>query len=182
MTQLLPIDNVIRVAKSTGVSFGPGNPRARLAYLGKLRLLPPAVRKKVSGHLTGCYPEDVVTQLQRIETLREAGLTYSQIRFRLNHPQNTLNLSFPLGNVAFLIVGLILGWLVAATSLRTSTTTPIATNEPPSTILSLDPKVQEVFISSLQGKTGGQIFVISVPDKPGFDKLDKTSINQLVTY
>ena len=106
-TNLLPISQIIKQARIMGANFGFGDPKTHLAYLTKLHLLPQASRKKIGQDIVGCYPEYVVDLLMKIEGLRAQGLTYPQIKFKLENP---------VGNqpyvVAFLIVGLILGYLL----------------------------------------------------------------------
>lgn len=155
MTQLASIPDIIKSAKKIGVTFGHGDPRTHLAYLSKLRLLPQAIRRKINGsdHVVGCYPETVVPLLKKIEELKEAGLTYSQIRYKLS--ENNLSLpalseneyagpsvSTPIYNqafayqqrsysypttLAFLIIGLFLGYIVSMlNSQQTNMQNPLA--------------------------------------------------------
>ncbi len=94
-----------------GVDFGFGDPKIHLAYLTKLRLLPQAIRRKIGNTITGCYPESVVDNLKRIESLKNKGLSYSQIRLQMERPAYSVNLN--LTGLVYLVVGLVLGYLLA---------------------------------------------------------------------
>lgn len=108
---LLPIGQIIKAAKTAGVTFGHGDPKLHLAYLTKLRLLPQTIRRKIGDGISGCYPEYVVPLLAHIEDLRNKGLSYSQIKFQLDNPQPKIQALY--NPLAFLIIGLILGFLLA---------------------------------------------------------------------
>lgn len=91
-----------------GANFGFGDPKTHLAYLTKLHLLPQTVRRKIGTEIAGCYPDYVADLLLRIESLRASGLTYPQIKYKLENPASN-NQPYAL---AFLVIGLILGYLL----------------------------------------------------------------------
>ena len=95
----LPIEEIIKIALSEGISLGRSNPRFHLAYLGKLGLIPHATKRKINGAISGCYEEAVVATLKRIEGLKEQGFSYSQIKLILTdsvRPLNTQSMSTPI--------------------------------------------------------------------------------------
>ena len=106
-----------------------GTDKIHLAYLTKLRLLPQTIRRKVNGQIMGCYPEYVINLIQKIESLKNRGLTYSQIRFELGNTKSVApsaspvflhdytsvppnNSTTPTNPLAFLIIGLVLGYVL----------------------------------------------------------------------
>lgn len=113
---LLPIGQIAKTVKTDKI---------HLAYLTKLGLLPQTIRRKIAGKMTGCYPDWAVSQIRKIEDLKNSGLAYSQIKT----PAPVYNLN-PL---ALLIIGLLLGYILAtsnpSTSLRASQ--QLATSFPP---------------------------------------------------
>lgn len=210
---LISIDEIITRARKLGATLGHGSPKVHLAYLTKLHLLPPAIRRKtrlpdgqVSSKITGCYPEYVILLVKRIEEMKTAGLTYSQIRFQLKNqdempgardkrldwkqeiggkslipnfyspdPNLVPRLLFPASSpnaLAFLITGLILGFLLA-TSRNLNQTPPT-----PITILpgeSNSPITQAIRSNN---SSSDPIYVIAIPNQNLY-KLGKTDINLL---
>lgn len=152
--QLVPISTI---SKLSGVS------KIHLAYLTKLRLIPQTIRRKVDGAITGCYPESVLKQLQKIEGMKDRGLTYSQIRFAINSPAA---LNFNINGPAFLIIGLVLGYIVA--NLRVSAPTAVA-SVPADTKLTVRHETQS-----------DPVYLIAIPEKNLY-KLGKLDINSLVS-
>lgn len=129
--QLIPIDQIVQIAQQQGVTFGHGSPKIHLAYLTKLRLLPQTVRRKIGRNIKGCYPTSVIATLQKIEQMKNSGLTYSQIKYQLSnfvqtnshsssHPEigrlvsaePNLSIITSGSGLAFLAVGLLLGYLL----------------------------------------------------------------------
>ncbi len=193
--ELLTSDALITRAKEAGVDFGLANPKIRLAYLAKLKLIPAALRRKIGGKLTGCYPPTVVSRLKQIEQLKAHGQSYSQIRFSLDSTTTLTKTSPSPSNhtygVAFLIIGLILGYLVAAvrgpaTTPATvlGTTTSSLVKDVSASNSTLDPTTQEV-IRIVNGKKSlgdkNQIYIISLPEEKNFSSLERTNINQLIS-
>ncbi len=208
--QLLPIDQIIKQSRKAGLTFGPGDPKIHLAYLTKLRLLPQTIRRKVAGEICGCYPESVIHTLKLIEELKDKGLTYSQIRFRLqnetrsstnlidpkpvmateileNYPSPSGPLSrspYPLllsnsNNIAFLLIGLFLGFLIAGANKSTLLSFPTASR--PLTIADntyhLNSDSSElVTLTSHSPTSQGPIYLIAIPNQ-NLDKLGKVDIN-----
>ncbi len=131
--QLIPIDKIIRLAREAEVTFGFGNPRVHLAYLAKLHLIPPAIRRKTTdGRVAGCYSESVINTLIKIENLKNQGLNYSQIKAQLNTINSSLqvqankfNLALAFSGPVFLFMGVVIGYLLATTS-NNSRQLPIA--------------------------------------------------------
>lgn len=195
---LSPITQIINIAKSSGATFGHGDAKVHLAYLAKLRLLPQAVRRKVSGKITGCYPMSVVSRLLDIERLKNEGLTYSQIRFELQKSRSELieatpsfhfstpNHQIPQANqntVAFLVIGLFLGFLMATVNSignKTTTVPPIASPVEAVSVTPVDPYSQTLvnLITSPNGRANSPIYVIALPQQ-NLDKLGKVNINYL---
>ena len=147
MDKLFPINQIIKTAKANGINFGAADPKTRLAYLTKLRLLPQAIRRKVGSQVSGYYPVDVVDRLSRIERLKDAGLTYPQIRYEL--AKATENHFAPNSGLVFLFVGLILGYLL------NNKTSPVPT-------VSATKVPESLTINSSTGS--GQVYLIAIPD------------------
>lgn len=204
---LLPISEIIRQAQKSGATLGHGDPKIHLAYLTKIRLLPQAVRRKVDGQIVGCYPESVVPLLKKIEEMKQAGLTYSQIKFQIHNtglvksemgnrkldtkaeienwgyhlsshfsPQNlTSQLSSPTSNgFAFLLIGLLLGFLLAVNNhtvpaSQQSTTASLPTNNNVSPVIKL---------VNGENSSSDPIYLIAIPNQNLY-KLGKTDINLL---
>lgn len=176
---LLTIDEVITKARKSGATLGHGDPKVHLAYLTKLRLLPQAIRRKIADKIVGCYPENVLTTIKKIEELKSAGLSYSQIRYQLSagspvvpnfapvYPQNDR-----FSSLAFLLIGLILGFLLATNFSGNAIKTAQATALPENTNSTL------VKIESSQNPGSEPIYLIAIPNENLY-KLGKTDINLL---
>ena len=186
MVTLLPIDQIIKTARALGISFGPGDPKSRLAYLTKLHLLPQTIRRKVAGQIVGCYPESVISTLKKINQLRTEGLTYSQIRFRLPESQELTPTALPpifpppstpprrpflpaSNSFSFLLIGLILGYLLASSGHPSPTDTSPAVNLPR----------EPLTVSSPPSADSGPIYLLALPNQ-NFYKIGKTDINNLI--
>ncbi len=168
-TNLLPIDQIVKRAREQGASLGHGDPKVHLAYLTKLKLLPQTLRRKIGDKIQGCYPDYVLPLLSKIENLRSKGLSYSQIRFQLNENQTLVTAQYPPSSnqgLAFLIIGLILGFLLA-----TSNSIPgYKPTEVPTTDLQK--------IVSNQSSSSDPIYLIAIPNQNLY-KLGKININEL---
>lgn len=103
-TNLLPISQVAKLARTDKI---------HLAYLTKLRLIPQTIRRKVDGKISGCYPLEVIDKLQKIEVLKNKGLSYPQIKWELEQPKPAFNFNWNVSPLAFLFIGLILGYLLS---------------------------------------------------------------------
>ncbi len=163
-TNLLPISQIV---KKTGAD------KIHLAYLTKLRLLPQTIRRKIAGRIEGCYPDSVVSRLEKIETLKNAGLTYSQIRFELAqetaHPQ--ANNLLPL---AYLFIGLVLGFLLAPRAASSPLSPQDIETQTMVTISKLGvPLVQE------DNQSNEPIYIVTNPAQ-NFYRVGTVSINDLV--
>lgn len=101
---LLPIGQVVKLT---------GTDKTHLAYLAKLRLIPQAIRRKIGNKIAGCYPLEVIDKVQKIETLKDRGLSYSQIKWELNDAKPAFNFSWNVSPLVFLFIGLILGYLLS---------------------------------------------------------------------
>lgn len=161
MINLLPISQIVEKATAAGVTFGFGDPKTHLAYLTKLRLLPQAVRRKINQEIEGCYPEEVISQMRKIEELKKQGLTYREIRFYLQTlPAVSSHQATP--GVVFLLIGLFLGYLLAisapAAAKMQTPTAPLA--------------------ATAQSPADQSIYLIAVPN-PHLYKLGKLDINSI---
>ncbi len=105
--QLIPINQIAKLA---------GTDKIHLAYLTKLRLIPQTIRRKIGNKITGCYPENVISLIPKIEELKNMGLTYSQIKFEMQKPvQHDTSFQYSHSNsLAFLVIGLVLGYILFA--------------------------------------------------------------------
>ncbi len=158
-TNLVPISQVVKAAQTDKV---------HLAYLTKLRLLPQTIRRKIGDHIEGCYPESVIPLLSKIENLKNAGLTYSQIKFQLrDEPTPAYAVAQPQSSpLVFLFIGLILGYLLAASR-------PVSPQ--PSTAIAVSP-LDETSKAMLPDNP---IYLIAVP-KQNLYHLGTTNINDLI--
>jgi len=187
---LLTIEEIISRTKKSGTFLGHGDPKVHLAYLTKIRLLPQTIRRKVNNKIVGCYPESVPSLLQKIENLRSSGLTYSQIRFQLSNGQvvQTPAFSFrsvtnelaPIKNysngLAFLMIGLILGFLLAhnnsgglVSTAKAATVTNLPTDATSQSIIK---------VVNGDNSSSDPIYLIAIPQQNLY-KLGKTDINSL---
>lgn len=176
--QLAPIPMIINQAQAVGVRFGHGNPRVHLAYLTKLRLLPQAVRRKINGTVVGCYPWETVQKLKRIEELKDDGWSYGEIRRELLEPQDQERVMPAVvnqysGGLAFLVIGLFLGYLAAVVSLKmTPGQQPMI-----SSVQAAAPVVSKPDLPILtSGGNDEPIYVIALPGG-NLGKLGKSLIN-----
>ncbi|MCL4398041.1 hypothetical protein M1403_03405 [Patescibacteria group bacterium] len=137
--------------------------KTRLAYLTKLRLLPQTIRRKVNGKITGCYPENVLDTLERIAQLKNQGLTYSQVRYELNNKenrtQNIEHMNTPVRfqfspALAYLIIGLLLGYILATVNSINSRVTTTVADIPESSQLTVKAPTQN-----------DPIYLLAIPDK-----------------
>lgn len=164
---LVPISQIVKATKTDKI---------HLAYLTKLRLLPQTIRRKINDRIEGCYPEYVIPLLAKIEDFKNAGLTYSQIKFQLRgEPVPAYSITPPQSSssVAFLIVGLILGYLLASrgSQQQLSTATSIAPlDETSKTMLK---------VVSQRPTENDPIYLIAVP-KQNLYHLGTTNINDLI--
>ena len=160
MINLLPIG---QIAKATRTD------RVHLAYLTKLRLIPQTIRRKINDKITGCYPDSVIPLIRRVEELKDRGLTYSQIKFQLqpeiiqpNFAQaptyQPVSASHNSNAFAFLIIGLLIGYLLAINNVRPETVRPVSADAP---------KISE------------PIYLIPV-SKQNLDKFGTININDLI--
>ena len=101
---LLPIGQIVKLT---------GTDKTHLAYLAKLRLIPQAIRRKVGDKIAGCYPLEVIDKLKKIETLKDKGLSYSQIKWELSDSKPAFNFNWNVSPLVFLFIGLILGYLLS---------------------------------------------------------------------
>jgi DNA-binding transcriptional MerR regulator len=198
MDNLLPIN---QIAKLTGTN------KIHLAYMTKLRLIPQTIRRKVNGKITGCYPESVIKQLRQIEELKSKGLTYSQIKYELEsdcHPElvsGPLSLSenpfrhapemlkqvqhdnypvIPNFALAFLIVGLILGYLLAGFNSFNMNTSPLQLAAAKAVTLPAESDYQKVLrLTGNQSSDTQPIYVIAAPSQ-NIDRLGKVNFNELI--
>lgn len=173
-TNLVPINQIAKAAKTDKI---------HLAYLTKLRLLPQTIRRKVSGKIQGCYPASVVALVHKIEELKDQGLTYSQIRFQLTQPESVLSATpfavapaivQPTSPLALLIVGLLLGYLLAT---RPPSGAAALTQVPVSPI-DINSQTMLKVLKDNGPAQSGPIYVIAVPAQ-NFSKVGQTNINDL---
>lgn len=148
MSKLISISQLLHQAKLRGINLGSGNPKTHLTYLSEIGLLPNAIRRKPrhSAGLEGHYSSDTLDDLEKIESLKSQGLSYNQIKNQLfAHIPDIPHTPYLPNNLVFLIIGLILGFLLA----RGQTVTP-----PPSVLAS------QVALD----KTDQAIYLISIPN------------------
>lgn len=196
MSALISISKIIEIAKKNNVPLGSGNPEQHLFYLGKLGLIPRATKKKVGGVFEGHYPTETVDRLQKISELKSQGQTYSQMKYVFNSqtlnpisPQPTPNFVaysqhiFASSPVAFLIIGLVLGYVVTvqnfknAAALSATTTQEVASQTPVVQTSALTPEEKSLInLVSLEKDTQQTIYVITGP-KNSLTNLGKTKIN-----
>ena len=118
---LLPIGQVVKLT---------GTDKTHLAYLAKLRLIPQAIRRKVGDKIAGCYPLEVIDKVQKIETLKNKGLSYSQIKWELNDSKPAFNFNWNVSPLVFLFIGLILGYLLSGGNKTPAVTPAVAADLP----------------------------------------------------
>lgn len=120
-TNLLPIGQIVKLT---------GTDKTHLAYLAKLRLIPQAIRRKVGEKIAGCYPLEVIDKVQKIETLKDRGLSYSQIKWELNDSKPAFNFNWNVSPLVFLFIGLILGYLLSGGNKPSAVTPAVAADLP----------------------------------------------------
>ncbi len=171
--QLLTISEFIEAARKQGASFEGGDAKVHLAYLTKLGLLPSAIKKKINGEIQGCYPKDSINKLLEIQSMKNSGITYSQISrvpsvvegpsklIAITEPLASvgINLQIKPSNFAYLVLGLVIGVLVS-----TLNTSGLAAINGQNNL----PLGQSVSIDNTNQKYSN------------LDKLDKTNINYLI--
>ncbi|MEK7565726.1 MAG: hypothetical protein AAB506_01620 [Patescibacteria group bacterium] len=140
MSKLISISDLIHQAKLRGVNLGSGNPRTHLTYLSEIGLLPSAIRRKSNSSLEGHYPNDALETLGKIESLKSQGLSYNQIKNQLYVPAPS---SPPNNSLAFLIIGLILGFLLARGQTAAAPSSVLAAQ------VSLDKTDQSIYLLSI---------------------------------
>ncbi len=149
MSKLIPISQLLHQAKLRGINLGSGHPKTHLTYLSEIGLLPPAIRRKNAGSLEGHYPIDALDTLEKIESLKSQGLSYHQIKNQLNTPSSVPPSPSFSNSLAFLLIGLILGYLLALNRPTITPPQPVA----------LD-------------KTDQSLYLISIPkEKLNFQKI-----------
>lgn len=150
---LVPID---KIAKQSGTT------KIHLAYLTKLGLIPMTIRRKINGKMTGCYPESVISELQKIEERKNKGSSYNQIK--------DVNFNFNFSGLSLLLIGLILGYFLA------TNTGAI----PSASALTAKLDVQRPANGTVLASEKDQpIYVIALPQK-NLDKLGKMDLSALV--
>lgn len=209
MTQkLITTDELIERVKNRGVNFGKGSPKIHLSYLSSLGIIPPAQKRKVDNTITGCYPEDVVNTIEKIEGWKNSGLTYSQIKIRLQ--TEALSSEKPLEqiksyvatsassyirstsahNLVFLLIGLFLGYLLAFTGINHQTqlnsdklsarSNNLINNAASSPVDESTSQVLTIVnTESRKNADAEPIYLIAVP-KQNLEKLGKTTILNLL--
>lgn len=173
MSDLITIDELIGQT---------GSSRIQLAYLTKIGILPKALRKKINGKLTGCYPKSVIPKLSEANQMKDKGITYSQMiktQGNLTMDQSLeiapsitpaeFTIRLRPSNFVYLIVGLIIGIFV--TNLNSNMSTNL--NSPFEKI-----KSGNYSLASPQS-ANEPLYLIAVP-KHNLDKMDKTNINYLI--
>lgn len=206
--KLITTDNLIERAKNRGINFGKGSPKIHLSYLSSLGIIPPAQKRKVGNRITGCYDEQILNALEKIEGWKNAGLTYSQIKVRLETEslagekplENLKNYvatsagsyvrSTSAHNLLFLLIGLFLGYLLAFTGVnhQNQLTSEKLSARPNSLITTnasspVDDSTSQVLtiVNTESGKNTNvePIYLIAVP-KQNLEKLGKTTILNLL--
>ena len=87
--KLLPIHEIVNLAKQQGVDFGKGNPQNRLRYLAKHSLIPHARRKLLPNSANpkatiAHYPTSTINRLRVLQRLRDKGFSIRKIKDALN--------------------------------------------------------------------------------------------------
>jgi len=83
---LLPIYQIIKLARQKEYDWGKGNPKNRLRYYTKIGLLPHAERKQLhpnDSHTVGHYPAYVIDLLLKIQDLKNTGKPLKEIKLQL---------------------------------------------------------------------------------------------------
>jgi hypothetical protein len=114
MNNLITIDELVRAATLRGVNFDGADPKTRIAYLTKLRLLPNAIKRKSGNQLIGHYPISAVETLDQIEKAKASGASYCDLKPTTSLPtisyQPSANFSYL---AATLLAGIILGIFIS---------------------------------------------------------------------
>lgn len=166
-SDLLTIDEIIRRLSSNKVHF---------FYLSKLGLIPKAIRQKVRGAMTGCYPQEVVSRVATIEKMKSGGLSYAKIRnyfsAELVVPSSTgaMVVAASLGWYPFLtlLIGLLFGYIVG-TSFNGGRQDAFREES-----LGL---ASRYILGAKAEQLGEQVYVITIPDS--FSRVGKTDIKIL---
>lgn len=206
--KLITTDSLIERAKNRGINFGKGSPKIHLSYLSSLGIIPSALKRKVGNRITGCYDERTLNTLEKIEGWKNAGLTYSQIKVRLETEslveekplENLKNYvatsagtyvrSTSAHNLLFLLIGLFLGYLLSFTGANhqnplntdklSSRSNNLIVNGPTSPVDESTSQVLTIVNASNGKDTDVEpIYVIAVP-RQNLEKLGKTTIRDLL--
>jgi len=182
-----------------GVDFDGANPKEHIFYLSKIGLLPKAVKKLNSaGKLEAHYPPSTVDLLARIYSLKQSGLAYSQISkfssLNSNHtlPEDQSIVKEPFKNftepttfssqtIAYLIIGLILGYLISSNnSLRTNSLTTVTANEVKANSIGVNSTTQTTFhlLTTPNGDTNNDLYLVTIP-KSNFSRLEKVNFSDI---
>ncbi len=157
-----------------------GTTKVQIAYLTKLGLLPKAIKKKINGEMTGCYPKDSLNKIEEIKNMQNQGITLSQMQKTNLLPVQELSLvqipainnDFVIkvkpSNFAYLFLGLVIGVLVS--TLNTSGL---------NTMNKVDSLSLNNSVKMHSGSDKSNVYLIAVP-KTSLDNLDKTNINYLI--
>lgn len=181
--QLIPINQIAKMA---------GTDKIHLAYLTKLRLLPQTIRRKINGQIMGCYPEYVISLIQKIEALKNRGLTYSQIRFELGNTKTVApsasqpvflndyqaqpaNSTLQANPMVFLVIGLVLGYVLF--SLNTINTSLTVKNAQATVATNTLPDKSPIITTSQNEDQ--PIYLIAIPNKNLY-KLGQTNLTNLI--
>ncbi len=155
LSNFLTLSELIALAKNQGVSFGRSDPKVHLAYLAKLGLIPPALKRKSNGKLEGHYPLFVLDNLTDIEKMKNDGLTYAQIKaHRGGSNMTTPNLTPSPYPILMLVLGLILGFLLAQV------------NRPVSSAINLSTLPVQFQKGTIDNGTSS-LYLISIPNNQG---------------
>ncbi len=205
---LITTEELIERAKNRRINFGKGSPKIHLSYLSSLGIIPPAQKRKVGHQITGCYDERTLDTLEKIEGWKDAGLTYSQIKIRLETEalskekplENLKNYltasagsyvkSTSAHNLLFLLIGLFLGYLLAFTAGNHQNqlnadnlsyrSNSLISNRPGSPVDESASQVLTIVNAGNEKNTNNEpIYLIAVP-KQNLEKLGKTTILNLL--
>ena len=163
--QLVPINQITKQFRVD---------KTRLAYLAKLHLIPPAIRRKLAnGQIAGCYPESVIATVKRVEQLKKEGFSYCQIKAQLSIINSTtqvqankFNLALAFSAPVFLLFGILVGFILAGA------------NKPVSPVILAKSDYQKILKAEPSGQTDQLIYIISTPTQ-SLDKLGQTGFTNL---
>lgn len=210
MTQnLLSIEKFIDLGRRNGAGFGEGDPKIHLAYLTRLGILPQTVKRKINGEMTGCYPENAINIVLKVEQMKSKGMTYSQIAKLLSvipanagiqlagrqphlmtadeldarlRGHDAIEMSHAknlISNPSFLY--LIIG-LLFGFLLSTLNSQGLAQMQKQANVSSGEAQSQTELVKINSQSVGipNDVYVVSIP-KQNLDKLEKTNINYLIS-